>query len=89
FDDSFSALDYLTESRLRARLNEKLRGRTQIIITQRAATAMKCDKVYVMDRGMIVGSGTHEELLRDCPIYKEIYDSQLGGDARLSEKEVG
>ncbi|MDO4564539.1 MAG: ABC transporter ATP-binding protein [Clostridia bacterium] len=80
FDDSFSALDYLTESKLRKELNRYLKGKTQIIVTQRAATAMRCDKVYVMDRGRIVGVGTHEELLSSCPIYKEIYDSQLGGD---------
>lgn len=79
FDDSFSALDYLTESNLRRELNACLKGKTQIIITQRAATAMRCDKVYVMDRGCIVGEGTHEELLKTCTIYKEIYDSQLGG----------
>ncbi|HRV73480.1 MAG TPA: ABC transporter ATP-binding protein [Eubacteriales bacterium] len=80
FDDSFSALDYLTESKLRRELNAQLAGKTQIIITQRAATAMRCDKVYVMDRGQIVGCGTHERLLKECRIYKEIYDSQLGGD---------
>lgn len=80
FDDSFSALDYLTESKLRKELNRYLEGKTQIIVTQRAATAMRSDKVYVMDRGRIVGCGTHEELLENCPIYKEIYDSQLGGD---------
>lgn len=80
FDDSFSALDYLTESKLRKELNKHLQGKTQIIITQRAATAMRCDKVFVMDRGRIVGCGTHDELLENCPIYKEIFDSQLGGD---------
>ncbi|WP_426348922.1 ABC transporter ATP-binding protein [Alloiococcus sp. CFN-8] len=79
FDDSFSALDYLTESKLRKGLNQYLKGKTQIIITQRAATAMRCDKVYVMERGEIVGSGSHSELLESCSIYKEIYDSQLGG----------
>ncbi|MGM9974287.1 MAG: ABC transporter ATP-binding protein [Clostridiaceae bacterium] len=79
FDDSFSALDYLTESKLRRGLNQFLKGKTQIIITQRAATAMRCDKVYVMERGEIVGSGDHSELLENCSIYKEIYDSQLGG----------
>ncbi len=79
FDDSFSALDYLTESKLRRELNHYLEGKTQLIVTQRAATAMRCDKVYVMDRGQIVGAGTHEELLESCSIYREIYDSQLGG----------
>ena len=80
FDDSFSALDYLTEANLRKRLNRYLQGKTQIIITQRAATAMRCDKVYVLDCGKVVGEGTHKELLLTCKTYKEIYDSQMGGD---------
>lgn len=79
FDDSFSALDYLTESRLRLALNRRLAGKTQIIVTQRAATAMRCDRIYVFDRGCVVGAGTHEQLLETCPIYREICDSQLGG----------
>ena len=79
FDDSFSALDYLTEANLRKQLNKFLEGKTQIIITQRAATAMRCDKVYVMDNGRIVGEGTHKQLLETCRTYKEIYDSQMGG----------
>lgn len=80
FDDSFSALDYLTESRLRRALNRYLTGKTQIIITQRAATAMRCDHIYVMEQGEVVGFGTHEELIKNCQVYQEIYHSQLGGD---------
>ena len=79
FDDSFSALDYLTEANLRKSLNKYLEGKTQIIVTQRAATAMRCDKVYVLDEGKVVGCGTHKELLDNCTTYKEIYDSQMGG----------
>ncbi len=79
FDDSFSALDYLTEANLRKELNRYLKDKTQIIITQRSATAMRCDKVYVLDSGKVVGTGTHKELLVTCPTYKEIYDSQMGG----------
>ncbi len=79
FDDSFSALDYLTEANLRKSLNKYLEGKTQIIVTQRAATAMRCDKVYVLDEGKVVGCGTHKELLNNCTTYKEIYDSQMGG----------
>ncbi len=79
FDDSFSALDFLTEANLRKALNKHLEGKTQIIVTQRAATAMRCDKVYVVDGGKIVGEGSHEELIKSCPIYREIYASQLGG----------
>ncbi len=80
FDDSFSALDYLTESKLRSELAVYLKGKTQIIVTQRAATAMKCDKIYVMDGGRIVGCGTHGELLESSRVYREIYLSQLGGN---------
>lgn len=79
FDDSFSALDYLTEAKLRKALNKYLDGKTQIIITQRAATAMRCDKVYVLDNGRVVGVGTHKQLLDSCATYKEIYQSQMGG----------
>ena len=81
FDDSFSALDYLTESKLRKALNQFLAGKTQIIITQRAATAMRCDRIYVLEQGRVVGHGTHESLLKTCAVYREIVHSQLGGDA--------
>ena len=80
FDDSFSALDYLTEANLRKALNRYFEGKTQIIVTQRAATAMRCDKVYVLDNGKVVGVGTHKQLLDSCPTYREIYLSQMGGD---------
>lgn len=79
FDDSFSALDYLTESQARRRINARLQGKTQLIITQRAATAMRCDRIYVLDQGRIVGSGTHSELVDSCEVYGEIVRSQLGG----------
>ena len=80
FDDSFSALDYLTESKLRFGLNAALVGKTQIIVTQRSATAMHCDRIFVMDKGKIVGEGTHAELMKSCAIYNEIYKSQHGGN---------
>lgn len=79
FDDSFSAVDYLTESKLRKKLNKFLEGKTQLIITQRAATAMRCDRIFVLDGGVLVAAGTHRQLLKSCSIYREIYDSQLGG----------
>lgn len=79
FDDSFSALDFLTEANLRAALAKKIAGKTQIIITQRVTSAMHCDQIYVMDRGALVDSGTHEELLGRCGVYQEIYASQTGG----------
>ena len=85
FDDSFSALDYLTEANLRKELNKYLHNKTQIIVTQRAATAMRCDKVYVLDNGEVVGCGTHRQLLETCKTYKEIFQSQLGGDCNAQE----
>lgn len=79
FDDSFSALDFLTEAKLRQALNHRVAGKTQVVITQRVTSAMHCDCVYVMDKGCLVGCGTHEELLRNCEVYREIYTSQTGG----------
>ncbi len=76
FDDSFSALDFLTESKLREELNNTLKGHTRIIITQRVTSAMDSDLIYVMDRGRVVGSGTHSQLLESCSIYRDIYASQ-------------
>ena len=76
FDDSFSALDFMTESRLRGRLNERLCGKTQIIVTQRVATAMTCDRIYVFENGKIEDFGSHEELSERCEVYREIYLSQ-------------
>ncbi len=81
FDDSFSALDFLTEAKLRGALGEKLKGKTQIIITQRATSAMHCDRIFVMDRGALVDGGTHAELLSRCSVYQEIFASQTGGES--------
>lgn len=81
FDDSFSALDFLTEARLRRALSENIGGKTQIIITQRVASAMHCRRIFVMDRGRIVDMGTHSELLSRCQVYREIHASQTGGEA--------
>lgn len=79
FDDSFSALDFLTESKLRNKLSEKAKGKTQIVITQRVTSAMNSDMILVMDNGKLVDSGKHSELLERCKIYQEIYASQTGG----------
>ncbi len=78
FDDSFSALDFLTESEIKENYAKLLSGKTRIIATQRISTAMSADRIYVMEKGSIIGEGTHSELIKKCPIYKEIAVSQLG-----------
>jgi ATP-binding cassette subfamily B protein len=82
FDDSFSALDFLTEKKLRTALNEKIQGKTQIVVTQRVTSAMSADCIFVMEQGRLADCGTHEELLSRCQIYQEIIASQTGGDAK-------
>lgn len=77
FDDSFSALDYKTDAKLREGLNEKLKDTTKIIVAQRISTIRYADKIIVLDRGEAVGMGTHEELMKNCDVYKEIALSQL------------
>lgn len=77
FDDSFSALDYKTDAKLREGLNEKLKETTKIIVAQRISTIRHADKIIVLDRGEAVGMGTHEELMKNCDVYKEIALSQL------------
>ena len=79
-DDSSSALDYKTDSLLRKTLKEKYLKTTQIIVSARISSIMHADKIIVLEDGMISGLGTHNQLLKTCDIYKEIYDSQLGGD---------
>ena len=81
FDDSFSALDFLTEAKVRKALNAKLKGKTRIVITQRVVSAMHSDRIFVLADGALAGAGTHAELLESCPVYREIYLSQTGGDA--------
>ena len=87
FDDSFSALDFLTESEIKENYATLLRGKSRIVATQRISTAMSADRIYVMDKGRIIGVGTHRELLESCPIYREIADSQLGGGRREAAYE--
>jgi ATP-binding cassette, subfamily B, multidrug efflux pump len=76
FDDSFSALDYTTDARLRAALASRTAGKTVIIVAQRVSTIMHADRIIVLDGGRIVGVGTHGALLDDCPAYREIVASQ-------------
>ena len=83
FDDSFSALDYRTDAALRAGLRDELDGTTKIIIAQRIGTIRGADKIIVLDDGKAVGMGTHDELMKTCPVYQEIARSQL------SQAELG
>ena len=77
FDDSFSALDYKTDYKLREALKEYTMGATNIIVAQRIGTIMNADKIIVLDNGKCVGIGKHEYLLKKCKVYKEIAYSQL------------
>ena len=88
FDDSFSALDYATDAKLRHALAQNAAGKTVIVVAQRISTVMNADKIVVLDEGRMVGCGTHGQLLETCPTYREIAESQLseeelkGGDAQ-------
>ena len=77
FDDSFSALDYRTDKILRKELRERSKGSTSLIVAQRIGTIMEADLIIVLEEGRVVGQGKHKELLKSCPIYKEIAMSQL------------
>ena len=83
FDDSFSALDYATDAQLRAGIEKNLPNTTKIIVAQRIGTIRNADRIIVLDKGEEVGSGTHDELMRSCEVYRQIAKSQL------SEKELG
>ena len=84
FDDSFSALDYRTDAKLRAELTQKLPDATKIIVAQRISTIRHADQILVLDRGAVVGKGTHDELMNNCSVYREIAMSQLSA-AELEE----
>ena len=77
FDDSFSALDYQTDAKLRKELKKYMKDATSLIVAQRIGTIMNADKIIVLDKGACVGIGTHKELLKSCEVYKEIALSQL------------
>ncbi|NTW71073.1 MAG: ABC transporter ATP-binding protein [Eubacteriaceae bacterium] len=82
FDDSFSALDFKTDAKVRAALNKEISESTVIIVAQRVGTVMDADRIIVMDEGRVAGMGTHRELMKTCEVYKEIVSSQL------SEEEI-
>ena len=77
-DDSTSAVDVETESQIQDALERIMKQRTSFVIAQRISTVLKADKILVLDDGQIVAQGTHHELLASSPIYREIFDSQLG-----------
>jgi ATP-binding cassette, subfamily B, multidrug efflux pump len=79
FDDAFSALDVHTDARVRSALREWSAGATVVIVSQRISTVAQADQVVVVDDGLVVGVGTHETLLTDCPPYAEFADSQSLG----------
>ena len=76
FDDSFSALDFATDARLRAALRATTRDATVFLVSQRLGTVREADRIIVLDDGRVAGIGTHAELLRDCEVYREIAASQ-------------
>ncbi len=90
FDDSFSALDMKTDSKLREALEEKIHGLTRIIVAQRISTIVRADQIVVLDEGKIAGKGIHQELMESCRVYREIAESQLSKRelAELAGKEA-
>ena len=92
FDDSFSALDYKTDVTLRRALAEKTSGSTVLIVAQRISTILHAEQIIVLDEGKVAGKGTHAELLKNCPVYREIAESQLSTkelEAALNEQTDG
>ena len=85
FDDSFSALDYKTDAALRKELAEKEADKTILIVAQRISTIRHADQIVVLDNGTVVGTGTHEQLLRDCDVYREIASSQFSEEEMKKE----
>lgn len=78
-DDSSSALDYRTDMLLRQAINEKMNGTTTVVVAQRVSSVLASDLIIVLDEGRVIGIGTHSELMKNCRVYKEISDSQMGG----------
>lgn len=88
FDDSFSALDLKTDSKLREALAKEVKGKTIIIVAQRISTIMNAEQIIVLEEGKIVGKGTHDELMKTCETYKQIAISQLSEEELKGKKEV-
>ena len=84
-DDSTSAVDVETESEIQQALDDLMQGHTSFVVAQRISTVLKADKILVLDDGRIVAEGTHQELMLSSPIYREIYESQLGNGALAAQ----
>ena len=83
FDDSFSALDFETDAKLRRALKKETANTTSLIVAQRVSTILHADQILVLEEGSVVGKGTHKELMENCEVYQQIAKSQL------SEEELG
>ncbi|MEW5718783.1 MAG: ABC transporter ATP-binding protein, partial [Chloroflexota bacterium] len=88
-DDSTSSVDVETETKIQDALEKQMREHTTFVVAQRISTVLKADKIVVIDQGRIVAQGTHQELTQTSPIYREIYDSQLGNGVRVEDSSVG
>ena len=84
-DDSTSSVDVATETKIQEALKEWMRGRTSFMVAQRISTVLNADKIVVIDEGRITAQGTHDQLMQTSPIYKEIYDSQLGNGFQIEK----
>jgi ATP-binding cassette subfamily B protein len=87
-DDSTSSVDLVTEYNIQKALDNLMKGRTSFVIAQRISTVLNADQIMVLDKGQVVASGKHEELMEQSPIYAEIYHSQLVGDAEAQEVDA-
>jgi len=88
FDDSFSALDFTTDAKLRQALSHETKHKTVLVVAQRISTILSADKIIVLDEGKIVGVGTHKELMKSCEVYREIAYSQLS-EQELKDYQIG
>jgi len=87
-DDSTSSVDLSTESKIQAALDRLMKGRTSFVIAQRISTVLNADQILVLDKGLVVASGKHKDLMEDSAIYAEIYNSQLVGDTSVPNAEL-
>jgi len=88
FDDSTSAVDVETENHIQNALKMTLPDKINFIVAQRISTVLNADKILVLEYGKLAATGTHQELLKSCQIYREIYDSQLGGGLNGVRKDT-